>query len=72
MLLWHLRMPQNNIVCFRGLRLFVALFDASVLLWSAFAGSQTGGWVLDFFFRLLGRDLLRGVFQRFWIQWGED
>jgi hypothetical protein len=29
-------------VCFRGFRLSVLLFDASVLLWSAFAGSQIG------------------------------
>jgi hypothetical protein len=51
-------MLQNSIVYFQGLRLSVVLFDASVLLWSAFPG----GWVLVCFF-LLGGALLRGAFQ---------
>jgi hypothetical protein len=54
----------NSTVCFQGLNLSDVLFNVSVILWSAFAGSQTGAWVLDYF-RLLGRASLRGVFEDF-------
>jgi hypothetical protein len=49
----------------RKIRLSVVLFDESVLLWSAFAGNQIGGWASVCLFRLLGGALLTGAFQIF-------
>jgi hypothetical protein len=57
MLVWCLRMPHNSIV-------------SSVVECIC---RKPNWWLgISLFFRLLGRALLRGDFQRFWIQWGGD
>jgi hypothetical protein len=43
---------------------FMALFICRIIL-CVFS-------IVEFFFRLLGETLLRGAFQRFWMQWEGD
>jgi hypothetical protein len=58
-------MPQNSFVCFGGLCLSVIVFNASVLLWSAFAGSQIGGCVVVCFFDYWEEPCLEEFFKDF-------